>query len=113
MPDKIIDEYSARLKVYLLSNMYNEIYCGRERLTCEGAGSVVSDCYKTARKYDTLIKSRRQLAAVFMLRLETWGQPAVFMFSNDGLLVSRLLRACVCVCVCVCPCVRACESACV
>jgi len=71
--------------------MYNEIYCGREWLTCEAAGPVVSDCYKTARKYDALIKSRRQLATVFMLWLKTWGQPAVFMFSNDGL-VSRLLR---------------------
>jgi len=81
--------------------MYNEIFCGREHLTCEAAGPVVSDCYKTAHKYDALIKSRRQLATVLMLRLETWGQPAVFMFSNDGLLVSRLLRVCVCMCACV------------
>jgi hypothetical protein len=77
--------------------MYNEIYCGRERLTCETAVPVVSDCYKTARKYDALIISRRQLATVLLLWLETWGRPAVFMFSNDGLLVSRLLRVCVCV----------------
>jgi len=75
--------------------MYNEIFCGRERLTCEAAGPVVSDCYKTARKHDALIKSRRQLATVLMLRLKTWGQPAVFIFLNDGLLVSRLLRVCV------------------
>jgi hypothetical protein len=27
-----------------------------------------------------------------MLWLETWGQPAVVIFSNDGLLVSRLLQ---------------------
>lgn len=79
--------------------MYNEIYCGRERLECEAAGPVVSDCYKTARKYDALIKSRRQLATVFMLWLETWGQPAVFMFSNDGLLC-RVFSVCVWVCVC-------------
>ena len=85
--------------------MNNEIYCDRERLTCEAAGPVVSDCYKTARKYGALIKSRRQLAAVFMLWLETWGQPAVLMFSNDGLLMSRLLRVCVCVWVSECACV--------
>jgi hypothetical protein len=82
--------------------MYNEIYCSRERLKCDAAVPVVPDCYKTSRKSDTLIKSRRKLATVFMLWLETWGQPAVFMFSSDGLLVSRLLRVCVCVCECGC-----------